>query len=323
MIQAAIIGLGRWGRNLVESVQHSSNQIQFTLAVVQNLDKHRDFAQSKNLQLSDRFQDALEDLAIQLIVIATPHNLHIKQIVAAANAGKNVLCEKPLALSVQEAQIAIDACKAFGVQLGVGHDKRYWPSMQALQKVVLSGSLGNLIHIEGNFSNENSKIISSVWRNEPENIPGGSITATGIHIVDAFVNLMGPISKVQGKYIAHKNSKEFHDSMSLLCEFESGTTGVISSVRPTPLFWRIHIFGDLGSAEVNGQNMMNIYSQGKSVEVQQFEPLNALCFQLELMARSIENTEPYPMGEKQMINTVKAFVASAKALDEGIVIKTK
>lgn len=320
MVNAGIIGLGRWGRGLVDSVQDLSETIRFTHAVVQSPDKHQEYCRSKNMLLTDSYREILGNPNIQLIVIATPHNVHVAQIIAAAQAGKHVLCEKPLALTVAEAQMAVDACSNAGVQLGVGHDKRYWPSMQALAVEVLSGNLGDLIHIEGNFSNENSRLMSTGWRQAPENVPGGSITATGIHIVDAFINLMGPMSRVQGNYVARSNTKEFCDAMSLLCEFKSGATGVISSLRPTPVFWRVHVFGTLMSIEARGPNTLVLFHSGKPVEVREFESINALRFQLELMANCIKNSLPFPMPGKQIIDTVKAFTASATAIDHGEIV---
>jgi len=184
----------------------------------------------------------------------------------------------------------------------------------------LNNSFGELIHIEGNFSNENSRLITGGWRNSPENTPGGSLTATGIHIVDAFVNLMGPMRSVQGNYIARTDAAEFSDAMSLLCQFKSGATGVISSVRPTPVFWSVHVFGTLGSIEARGPNNLLIFRSGKPIEQKEFPPINALRAQLETMGKCIQDSLPYPMSSEQMMNTVAAFVASAKAIDGGGVV---
>src|SRR5678816_1183247 len=89
-----------------------------------------------------------------------------------------------------------------GVQLGVGQDKRFWPSMRELKRVVDSGVLGDLLHIEGHFSNENaSRKLQYGWRESPAEAPGGSITATGIHVLDAFVSLLGPVRRTTAQRI--------------------------------------------------------------------------------------------------------------------------
>src|SRR6266513_1371311 len=95
----------------------------------------------------------LADPSIDAVVLATPHSLHCEQIVAAAAAGKAVFCEKPLALKKAEAARAIDACRAAGVVLGVGTDKRFFPSLRELLRMVKSGELGKILHVEAHFSN--------------------------------------------------------------------------------------------------------------------------------------------------------------------------
>lgn len=102
----------------------------------------RDFADKHGLALSSDYAELLADPKIQAIVLATPNSLHADQIVAAARAGKPVFCEKPLALTRADAERAVQACRQAGVALGVGQDKRFWPSMRELKRVVESGVSG-------------------------------------------------------------------------------------------------------------------------------------------------------------------------------------
>lgn len=104
MIKAAIVGLGRWGRNLVSSVQGKSGHLRFTHAVVRQADAARDFAAKHALELSADYGRVLADKNVQAVVLTTPHSLHTEQIVAAAGAGKPVFCEKPLALARADAE---------------------------------------------------------------------------------------------------------------------------------------------------------------------------------------------------------------------------
>ncbi len=313
MVNAAIFGLGRWGRNLVNAVEHS-DVVRFQKAVVTNPQKHLDFAQEKQLVVTADPNEVLLDPSIQMIVLATPHLLHLPQITAAAKAGKAVFCEKPLALNLEEAQRAVDVCHEHQVLLGVGHDKRFWPSMQHVQQVVRSGELGKLIHIEGNFTNENLKNFQTSWRDLPENVPGGNLTATGIHIVDAFTNLMGPIKSVEGIYRQMDGGSM--DTLALLVDFESGATGLLSSPRPSPVFWRVHVFGQYGNIESRGPLQSIQSMSGKEAVVKEFAPINALQFQLEAFARAIEEKKDYLITPQEILNTVAAFEASAKAVDQ-------
>src|SRR5437016_14213154 len=98
MIDAAIVGLGRWGRTLVEAVQGKSDKLRFTRAVSRNPGRLQDAAARYRLELVSELDAVLADPGIDAVVLASPHSLHCEQIVAAATAGKAVFCEKPLTL---------------------------------------------------------------------------------------------------------------------------------------------------------------------------------------------------------------------------------
>ena len=100
MIDAAIIGLGRWGKGIVQSTQGKSARLRFIRGVSKEPDDVRDFAATHGFALSTEFADAVADPRVQAVVLATPHSLHVDQIAAVAAAGKPVWCEKPLALTL-------------------------------------------------------------------------------------------------------------------------------------------------------------------------------------------------------------------------------
>src|SRR5438067_662496 len=154
MVRAAIVGLGRWGRTLVNSVQNKSDRLRFTHAVSRDPARVGDFAAEHGLNVLGSLDAALAEPAIDAVVLATPHSRHTDQILAAAAAGKHVFCEKPLSLTRAEAERAVAACEKAEIVLGVGHDKRFSPAIAELARIVAGGELGAVLHIEGNFSNE-------------------------------------------------------------------------------------------------------------------------------------------------------------------------
>ena len=137
MLNVAMIGLGWWGKELVRSAQGSA-LMRFTRGVTLEPDTVRDFAKEMNIALGTSYEDVLADTSIDAVVLATPHTRHRAQVEAAAAAGKHVFCEKPFALTVEDAKAAIAACRKAGVALGVGHNRRLWPSMVKLKEVVSS-----------------------------------------------------------------------------------------------------------------------------------------------------------------------------------------
>ena len=118
----------------------------------------------------------LADRTIDAVVVATPHLLHCEQIIAAANAGKAVFSEKPLTLTKAEAGRAIETCGKAGVVLGIGTDKRFFPSLRELLRLAKGGELGRILHLEAHFSNEVAGTFSE-WRYSPEESPAGGMTA--------------------------------------------------------------------------------------------------------------------------------------------------
>ena len=98
MLNAAIVGLGWWGKNLVNAVQDKSERIRFIHGVSKEPEAAREFASTHDFRLSTELRAVLDDPRVEAVVLATPHSLHADQIVQVADAGKPVFCEKPLAL---------------------------------------------------------------------------------------------------------------------------------------------------------------------------------------------------------------------------------
>jgi predicted dehydrogenase len=168
MIDAAIVGLGRWGKTLVEAVQGKSEGLRFARAVSRNPDQHRDFAAQHRLELVDGIESVLADPSIDAVVLATPHSLHCEQIIAVAAARKAVFCEKPLTLRKAEAARAIEACRAAGVVLGVGTDNGFFrpcTSWCDWSKAANSARSSMSRHISAMRSPEPSRDGAIHWRN--------------------------------------------------------------------------------------------------------------------------------------------------------------
>ncbi len=269
------------------------------------------------MRFSASLTEVLENRSVPAIVYATPHTLHREQVVATARAGKHVFCEKPLALTLADARAMLDACRRAGVQLAVGHNRRFWPAMQALKQIVAEGRLGRLLHIEGHNSNENSNRVTGGWRTLPEESPGGGFTGAGLHVLDSFVFLFGPIRRVQAQLLVHRKEIPPLDAMSALYEFENGCSGALATVRATPFYWRVHVFGSAGSAEVLGETQLVLRMSGKPPQSLRCEPADSLRAELEAFADAAEERAPFPISPEQMLATVSAFEATIRSLDTG------
>src|SRR5262245_38166302 len=119
-VRAAIIGLGRWGRSLVNAVDGKTDAIKFTRSYSRTRINAEQFCRDKNIPLADSYEAILADPTIDAVVLATPHSAHTAQVIAAAKAGKHVHAEKPLTLDLPSAEAVVAAAKQAGIVLAVG-----------------------------------------------------------------------------------------------------------------------------------------------------------------------------------------------------------
>jgi predicted dehydrogenase len=314
MINAAIIGLGRWGKAIVEAVQGKSDRLHFIRGVSKEPEQVRDFAATHGFELSMEFSDALRDPRVQAIVLATPHSLHIDQIVAVARTGKPVWCEKPLALTRAEAERAVAACRDAGIVFALGNNKRCFASMRELKRTIAEEVIGDILHIEGHFCNEHSTRVAGGWRDDPRESPGGGLTGPGLHLLDAFVNLAGPVSQVDARLFVQKPAPDPRDAAAVLVEFASGATGLLATVRAAPMFWRVHVFGTSGWAEARGETTLTIARNGEAAKTRELPQVDSLAVLLEAFAESIEEGALFPVSSEEMLEVVAAFEATIQSI---------
>jgi predicted dehydrogenase len=317
MINAAIIGLGWWGKNIIQCVQGKSTKLRFVHGVSKEIDAALPIAEANGFILSDDLEQALADKRVQAVVLATPHSLHADQIVRVAAAGKPVFCEKPLALKRADAERAVAACRKAGVAIAVGQNKRFWPSMVDLRRVAASGVLGRVMHIEGHYSNENSGLHFSAWRDSPAESPGGGMTGTGIHMLDAFVSVGGPLSEVNARVITHRPGRDPRDAASVMFRFANNLSGFFGAVRASPFYWRMHVFGDEGSVEALGETEMVVRTRRGKVERREFGKIDSIRAEIDAFADAAAGRSPYPITPAEMVNTIAAFEAIIQSMDTG------
>lgn len=316
MIDAAIVGLGRWGRTLVDSVQGKSDKIRFTRAVSRDPSRHAGYLHEQRLEPVTDYAAVLADRSIDAVVLATPHTLHVGEVVTAAEAGKHVFCEKPLALTRGGTARAVAACDKAGVVLGIGTDKRYFPAIAEVIRLADKGELGPLLHVEGNFSNEVAAGFAA-WREDRTETPAGGMTGTGIHILDALIRIAGPVRRIHAQLLAQKPGPDPHDTVVALLEFASGIGGTLAAVRSTPNFLRIHAFCRHGSAEVVSRNELIVRKSATAPERLKLSGPDSVKTNLEAFADAVAGTAPYPIPPAQIVNVTNSFIAISEAVQTG------
>jgi predicted dehydrogenase len=251
MVNAAIVGLGRWGQNLVNSIQGKSDKIRVVLGVLRHPENAREYANAKGFPLVDSLDKALADPKVEAIILATPHTAHAEQIIACAKAGKPVFTEKPFTLTTDSAKAALRACADAKVTLAVGYNWRFQPALREMKRMIDSGRLGRLLHLEGNFNGPSVyRVGKEHWRQNPEEGPAGGMTGRGVHVVDAMLYLAGRIDSVHAQSARLALDYGTDDTTSMLFQFKSGATAYLGTVIATAESWRLQVCGTKGWLEV-------------------------------------------------------------------------
>jgi predicted dehydrogenase len=316
VINAAIAGLGRWGRTIVDAAS-GHGRLRFVAAVEPERARAHDYCAQRELRLVDDLATVLADPAIDAVFLATPHSLHYAQVITCAAARKPVFCEKPLALTHADAKRMFVACRNAGVPLAVGHNRRFWPSMNALREIVASGVLGTILHGEGHNSNEHSKAVLSGWRLSPDESPGGGMTGAGLHALHALVSVIGPVRNVYARLRSRQAQPPQLDSVSAVLDFACGASGMLATIRMTPFYWRVHIFGTDGSAEVLDETTLVLRLSGAQPQRLQYQPINVLHAEIDAFVDTLEACRPFPVTEEEVLTTIAAFNAIVGSIERG------
>ncbi len=315
MIDAAIIGLGWWGRRHVASVQGKSSGLRYVLGVTQEPDEIEEFAAEHGLPIATDYEAALTDPAVRAVVLATPHSLHPAQIEAAAAAGKHVFCEKPLALDAGDAARAAASCRDAGVVLGVGHDWRYRPAMVEIKRMIETGELGTVMQVEANYSHDVlADVPPDTWRADAAEAPVGGMTGMGVHMTDAYIGLLGEVREVHARLSDRVLGRPSGDTVAVSLEFANGALGYFGTTMVTAYLWHIRVLGSNGYVEARSENELTIHWRGREPETRVLDPVDAVRAGIEAFARSVEIGEAYPIPEDQIVHNVavlQAIFASA------------
>jgi predicted dehydrogenase len=323
VIRAAIVGVGRWGQNLVECTQDKTDKIRFTTGVARTPERAAPFALRYGLTLVDDYAKALADPTIDAVVLATPHTQHAQQVIAAARAGKHVFTDKPFALTRATAEAAAKACADAKRVLAVGFNWRYQLALQEIRRMLQDGRLGRLLHIEGNFNGPSVyRFPKDHWRQQAEEGPAGGMTGRGVHVVDSMLYLAGRIDSVFAQSGRLTLDYGLDDTTSMLFKFKNGASGYLGTVIATAEGWRMQVLGSKGWATVGSIPHLHTWSlttcmvngQPTAIDYPQTSSERA---ELEGFADAIEGRTPYACPPDDAVHGVAVLEAVVKSAQSG------
>ena len=334
MIKAGIVGLGWWGKTLVESAE-SSDAIQFVAGTTRTVTPETEaFAKQKGLRLTESYAGLLGHAGVDAVVLATPHSMHATQVMAAAAAGKHVYCEKPFTLTKREAQDAVAAVRKAGVTLAVGYNRRFHPEMTKLRDMIRSGELGTILHIEATMTFPNVLFINpSHWRADKSETTLGGLMPMGVHAIDGMIDLCGPIDRVFAQSFRRAAAIDADDTTSILFRMKEGMSGYLGTMTTTGPGFSFQVFGSKGWLRLEGvthvagasseERRMRLFGTCKfqpvkgEAKVWQAATMDISRAALEAFAKAATGGPAYPIPYDQMIHGVAVTEAIIRSAGSG------
>lgn len=325
MLNAAVVGLGWWGKQITRCLENSQH-IKVTHGVEVQPAGVADFVREHSLRVSASLDEVLADRAVDAVIVATPHSQHEAQVLKAVSAGKQVFCEKPLALTGEGAQRMIQACEKAGIVLGIGHERRFEPAMEHVLRSVTGGELGRILHLEANVShNLFASLDPSSWRVNAKDAPAGAMTALGIHVTDLFISFVGHPRSVQAKTAKVVPIAPGIDHVSAQIDFVSGATAAFTCLSSTPFHGRLAVYGTGGWIEVRENGNVD---KGKPTDVviadaegnrtiATYAATNTVLANFESWAQAASGRGTYRFTREQLLDNIRLLEAIVTSAENG------
>lgn len=316
-LRIVIAGFGWWGRHIARRLDgHGHISV---LGIIEPVEGVWPDIRTAGLEPMADLDTALGRDDVDAVILTTPNPVHEEQVIACAEAGKHVFCEKPLGLTAASARRSVAAVQAAGVQLGIGHERRFEPALVALKAALDAGELGTIMHAEAAFSHD--KLIGvpkGDWRTSKAVSPAAGMTAMGIHLTDLLISFFGRVETVQAMTGSRSLGWETGDVVTAQLGFEAGMTATLSAVLHTPHFIRMHVFGTRQWIEVindshpdtpGGKVTYTVAETGKDHARRVFEWEDAVVHNLEAFAAAIAGMAAYPFTQDQMVHNIEVLEA--------------
>lgn len=329
MIDLILVGFGWWGQHMARRLV--GNDMLRPVCVVEPNTANHDAIHAMGLVAVTDYARALADFPAQAVILTSPNDQHDEQVAMAAARGLHVFCEKPLSLTPKGARASVAACRAAGVVLGIGHERRFEPAIGALKSMLDQGALGTVMHAELAFShNKLAGLPSGSWRTSKTHAPAAGMTQMGIHLTDMMIWFFGPVTEVAAFTADRSLGWETGDLVTVQLRFEAGMTATMQAILNTPHFIRTHVFGSSAWAEVRnpthpdtpgGQAEMHIYRSLDDITRTNFDWTDSVLANLDAFAAAINGKAPYPYSDVELVHNIEVLDAIIRSAETGQVTR--
>jgi 1,5-anhydro-D-fructose reductase (1,5-anhydro-D-mannitol-forming) len=235
-IRWGLVGLGRLAEEHLAGAFAASHNERLVACAGRTADRAREFAATHGVQCShNSYLELVRDPQVDAVYVATPNHLHHPVVLAAAAAGKHVLCEKPMGLTAAEAEEMVEACRRAGVVLRVGLQSRFQQVLQAAAAVVREGRLGIVREVSVQRYGP-MRASRSPWQMDLTTAGSGVLGGLGVHAIDFVHWVVGDrIERVFGLAYPGRGTGQPDESVTLVLEFAGGCQAAIRCGRGLPI----------------------------------------------------------------------------------------
>jgi predicted dehydrogenase len=281
-------------------------------------DKRAAFAKKYNCAQAESYEATLSDPSIEAVINTTPNNVHLETTRQAAESGKHVFLDKPIANTVAEGFEIARICEKAGVVLALGYQRRRESHFRWIRNEIAAGRFGRLVQAEGNISRDRlGKVDLSSWRYQAAGMPGGVMLQIGIHYVDVLEMLMGPVKRVSGMSNQLVLPGDNPDVANLILEHENGAiSNLTASYASASEYYMMNIYGKEATAYYDLFNGLRHLKRGETKATPvATEPNDTIREELDEFAACIrDGKKPETNGfwAARNLAVIKAGVKSAR-----------
>lgn len=314
----AIVGLGGWGRRIVESVQGKSERARIAAAVVARPERSADFAAKHALAIGSDYAAVLADPAIDGIISCGPAPLHAEHTSAALAAGKPVLAIKPMGQTLAQARALEAAAKASGALLALGYDRCFYPNVAEMRRRLQAGALGRILHTEGNFCVDRYGAIKpDDWKADPDQVTAGSLADLMLYLT---IETLGPMREVHAMAQSDVSPNGLADVTAVLLRAASNATGLLTAIGTTPDYYRFQVFGTEGWLQIRNADQLIFQPREGERETFTLSGPPPLLSEVETFADAIAGKCVFPVPMADALHGIAVLDAMDRSVRSGAAV---
>jgi predicted dehydrogenase len=314
--------MGWWSDVLADAIGRGES-IEIVSCFTRSEEKRAAFAEKYGCAAVASYEDMLADESIEAIINTTPNSVHLETVRQAAEAGKHVFLDKPIANTVADGKAITEVCADASIILSVGYQRRRESQFRWIKEQIDGGRFGKLVQAECNISRDRlGKIDLSSWRYQSSGMPGGVMLQIGIHYTDVLEMLMGPVKRVSGMSARLVLPGDNPDVANVIFEHENGAlSNLTASYASASEYYMMNVYGKEASAYYDLFGGLRLLERGgTSSNPVPFEPNDTIREELDEFAACVRGEAAPEVGGAGATRSLAMILAGVRSAREGRVV---